>query len=358
GYDGHCRNLSQEEVEEKLRAGVPYVVRQKVPYGGTTSFHDELFGTITVENHTLEDGILLKSDGLPTYNFANVIDDHLMKINIVVRGSEYLSSTPKYNLIYEAFGWEIPKYIHLSPVMKEPGKKLSKRDGDASFEDFYNKGYLKEAIINYVALLGWSPGGDNEFFTLKELEQAFDIKGLSKSPAIFDVNKLRWMNSEYIRKLSLEEFNDMAVPYYKEAGLPDEMNLMRISSLIQIRIDVLNEIPEKVAFLKELPEYDIQLFVHKKSKTNLENSLENLTKAVDVLEDIPEEEWSEDKIKQVLSDLINRLGVKNSQVFWPVRIAASGTLVTPGGAIEILGLLGKEESLRRLHMGLEKLKSA
>jgi glutamyl-tRNA synthetase len=358
GYDGHCRNLSQEEVEEKLRAGVPYVVRQKVPYGGTTSFHDELFGTITVENHTLEDGILLKSDGLPTYNFANVIDDHLMKINIVVRGSEYLSSTPKYNLIYEAFGWEIPKYIHLSPVMKEPGKKLSKRDGDASFEDFYNKGYLKEAIINYVALLGWSPGGDNEFFTLKELEQAFDIKGLSKSPAIFDVNKLRWMNSEYIRKLSLEEFNDMAVPYYKEAGLPDEMNLMRISSLIQSRIDVLNEIPEKVAFLKELPEYDIQLFVHKKSKTNLENSLENLTKAVDVLEDIPEEEWSEDKIKQVLSDLINRLGVKNSQVFWPVRIAASGTLVTPGGAIEILGLLGKEESLRRLHMGLEKLKSA
>jgi len=355
-YDGHCRNLSREEVERRLEAGEPYVIRQKVPYTGTTSFHDELFGTITVENSTLEDGILIKSDGLPTYNFANVVDDHLMKINPVVRGSEYLSSTPKYNLIYEAFGWEIPQYIHLSPVMKEPGKKLSKRDGDASFEDFYNKGYLKEAIVNYVALLGWSPGDDREFFTIDELIEAFDIKGLSKSPAIFDVNKLRWMNSEYIKRLSLDEFHEMAIPYYKEAGLPDDMNLLRISSLIQARTEVLNEIPEMVAFLKEMPEYEADLFVHKKSKTTLENSYENLARAIEVLEGL--EEWTEEKIHQVLFDLIEKLGVKNSQLLWPVRIAASGKLVTPGGAVEILGLLGKDEAMRRLHIGLNKLKEA
>jgi glutamyl-tRNA synthetase len=355
-YDGHCRDLSKEEVERRLQAGEPYVIRQKVPYTGTTSFHDELFGTITVENSTLEDGVLLKSDGLPTYNFANVIDDHLMKINPVVRGSEYLSSAPKYNLLYESYGWEIPQYIHLSPVMKEPGKKLSKRDGDASFEDFYNKGYLKEAIVNYVALLGWSPGDDREFFTLKELGEAFDIKGLSKSPAIFDVNKLRWMNSEYIKRLSLEEFHEMALPYYKEAGLPEGMNFMRISSLVQGRTEVLNEIPATIDFLAELPEYETELFIHKKSKTTLENSFENLAKAIEVLNGV--EDWTEENIQNVLNDLIASLEVKNSLVFWPVRIAASGKLVTPGGAVEILGLLGKEESMRRLQIGTEKLKVA
>ncbi|HHY82103.1 MAG TPA: glutamate--tRNA ligase [Clostridiales bacterium] len=355
-YDGHCRNLSRDEVERRLQAGEPYVIRQKVPYTGTTSFHDELFGTITVENSTLEDGILIKSDGLPTYNFANVVDDHLMKINPVVRGSEYLSSTPKYNLIYESFGWEIPKYIHLAPVMKEPGKKLSKREGDASFEDFYNKGFLKEAIVNYVALLGWSPGDDREFFTMDELIEAFDIKGLSKSPAIFDINKMRWMNSEYIKKLSLEEFHKMALPYYKDAGLPDNMNLLRLSSLIQGRIEILSDIPDIVAFLKVMPEYEADLFVHKKSKTTLENSYENLAKAIEVLEML--EEWTEERIHQVLIDLITQLGVKNSQLLWPVRVAASGKLVTPGGAAEILGLLGKNESMRRLHIGLDKLKAA
>lgn len=355
-YDGHCRELPKEEVDRRLQAGEPYVIRQKIPYEGTTSFHDELFGTITVENSTLDDGVLLKTDGLPTYNFANVVDDHLMKINPVVRGSEYLSSAPKYNLIYEAFGWEIPKYIHLSPIMKEQGKKLSKRDGDATFEDFYNKGYLKEAIVNYVALLGWSPGDDREFFTLEELEKAFDIEGLSKSPAIFDINKLRWMNGEYIKKLSVEEFHELALLYYKEAGLPDSMDLMRISSLVKNRTEVLNEIPATLDFLTERLEYSADLFVHKKSKTTLENSYENLGKAIDVLKKL--EDWTEEAIKQTLSDLISELGVKNSLVFWPVRIAASGKLVTPGGAIEVLGLLGKDEAIARLQIGLEKLKAA
>ena len=323
---------------------------------GTTSFHDELYGTITVENETLEDGVLLKSDGLPTYNLANVIDDHLMKINPVVRGSEYLSSTPKYNLIYEAFGWEIPRYIHLPPVMKEHGKKLSKREGDASFEDFYNKGYLKEAILNYVALLGWSPGDEREFFTLEELVEAFDIKGLSKSPAIFDINKLRWMNGEYIRKLDPEDFHEKALPYYKEAGLPEDMDLKRISSLIQTRVEVLNEIPEKVAFLKELPEYDADIFVNKKSKSTLESSYECLPKAIDVLKGL--DEWTDDAIHKALFGLKDKLGVKTSTLLWPVRIAASGQKVTPGGAIDVLYLLGKEEAMRRLETGLEKLEQA
>ena len=355
-YDGHCRNLSKEEVEEKLKAGIPYVIRQKVPQAGTTSFHDELYGTITVENETLEDGVLLKSDGLPTYNLANVIDDHLMKINPVVRGSEYLSSTPKYNLIYEAFGWEIPRYIHLPPVMKEHGKKLSKREGDASFEDFYNKGYLKEAILNYVALLGWSPGDEREFFTLEELVEAFDITGLRKSPAIFDINKLRWMNGEYIRKLDPEDFHEKALPYYKEAGLPEDMDLKRISSLIQTRVEVLNEIPEKVAFLKELPEYDADIFVNKKSKSTLESSYECLPKAIDVLKGL--DEWTDDAIHKALFGLKDKLGVKTSTLLWPVRIAASGQKVTPGGAIDVLYLLGKEEAMRRLETGLEKLEQA
>ncbi|MDD4592854.1 MAG: glutamate--tRNA ligase [Parabacteroides sp.] len=356
GYDGHCRDLTKEEVDRRLQAGEPYVIRQKVPYTGTTSFHDELFGTITVENSTLDDGVLLKTDGLPTYNFANVVDDHLMKINPVVRGSEYLSSAPKYNLLYEAFGWEIPQYIHLSPIMKEPGKKLSKRDGDATFEDFYNKGYLKEAIVNYVALLGWSPGDDREFFTLDELEKAFDIKGLSKSPAIFDNNKLRWMNSEYIKKLSVEEFHKLALPYYKEAELPEDMNLMRISSLVKNRTEVLNEIPATLDFLINRLEYSVDLFIHKKSKTTLENSYENLSNAIDVLKEL--KDWTEEAIHQALSDLISELGVKNSLVFWPVRIAASGKLVTPGGAVEVLGLLKKEEAMERLQIGLEKLRAA
>ncbi len=355
-YDGHCRDLPLDTALSRMDTGEKYVVRQKVPVGGSTSFLDELFGTITVENAMLEDGILLKSEGLPTYNFANVIDDHLMKINPVVRGSEYLSSAPKYNLIYEAFGWEIPKYIHLSPVMKEPGKKLSKRDGDASFGDFYDKGYLKEAIVNYVALLGWSPGDDREFFTMEELTEAFTIDGLSKSPAIFDVNKLRWMNGEYIKKKTLKEFHQLALPYYDRLKFPATLDLLKISQLMHTRTDVLSEVGDTLDFVRALPEYDIEIFVHKKMKTTLENAYENLQKAYDVLFAL--DDWTQEKIHQALFDLIAALGIKNSLVLWPVRTAVSGQSVTPGGAIEIADLLGKEESLRRILVGIDKLRTA
>ncbi|NLX71263.1 MAG: glutamate--tRNA ligase [Clostridiales bacterium] len=352
-YDGHCRNLSDGEIEKRLKNGEKYVIRQRIPSTGTITFHDEVFGTITVENSTLDEGVLLKSDGLPTYNFANVVDDYLMRITHVVRGSEYLSSTPKYNHLYNAFGWDIPTYIHLPPVMREAGKKLSKRDGDASFEDFYNKGYLVEAIVNYVALLGWSPGDDREFFTLDELKSVFSISGLNKSPAIFDVNKLRWMNGEYIRKKTVEEFNQLALPYYEKSVKTDSIDYMKLSSLLQTRIEVLNDIPDNIDFIDELPEYDIKMYIHKKMKTNLENSLENLKKSYEVLKEL--EEWNEDTIKETLMELVQRLGVKNGQVLWPIRTAVSGKQFTPGGAIELLDLLGKDESLRRIEIGIEKL---
>ncbi|HZK34033.1 MAG TPA: glutamate--tRNA ligase [Bacillota bacterium] len=355
-YDGHCKGLSKEEVQAKLQAKEGYVIRQVIPRSGTTRFYDKLFGPIVVENSTLDEGVLLKTDGLPTYNFANVVDDHLMKINPVVRGSEYLSSAPKYNLIYQAFGWEIPTYIHLSPIMKDAKKKLSKRDGDASVDDFVKKGYLIEAIVNYITLLGWSPGGEREFFTLEELEQAFDIEGLSKSPAIFDENKLRWMNGEYIKQMDPDRFHEMALPYYKSVGLPETMDLTKLSQLLHGRVDVLNEIPDMVGFLKSLPLYDASLFVHKRSKTTVENSYENLQVTYDMLK--KHEDWSEEGIKEALMGLIRELDVKKNLIFWPVRIAASGKLVTPGGGIEILYLLGKEESLSRLKTGIDLLKKS
>lgn len=355
-YDGYCRDIPLDIALARIDAGEKYVVRQKVPFTGITAFEDALFGIIMVENETLEDGVLLKTNGLPTYNFANVIDDHLMEINPVVRGSEYLSSTPKYNLIYQAFGWEIPQYIHLSPVMREPDKKLSKRDGDASFEDFYNKGYVKDAILNYVALLGWSPGDEREFFTLEELKTAFTIEGLSKSPAVFDVNKLRWMNGEYIRRASAEEFHQMARPYLKALGFSETVDLEKVSKLIQLRTEVLGEIGENLEFLKALPEYDLALYVHKKSKTTLENAYVYLKEAYTVLDGLME--WTQRAIHQALIGLVETLGVKNSLVLWPVRIAVSGQLVTPGGAIELLDLLGREESLRRIRIGLDRLGAA
>ena len=267
-YDGHCARLSKEEIEEKLAAGVPYVIRQKIPRRGTTTFHDEIFGKITVDNATLDDNVLLKSDGLPTYNFANVIDDHLMNITHIIRGSEYLSSTPKYNLLYEAFGWEIPTYIHVSPVMKDAHKKLSKREGDASYEDFINKGYLKDAIINYIALLGWSPGGEQEIFTMDELIKAFNLEGISKSPAIFDVQKLNWLNGEYIRKMSSEEFHEMALPYIRQAVKNEAVDTRKISDLLHQRCEKLSDIPEQIDFFDTLPEYSPELYCHKKMKTN------------------------------------------------------------------------------------------
>ncbi len=353
-YDGYCRNLSKEEVQEKLDAGVPYVIRQKMPTEGTTSFDDCVFGKITVDNSTLDDNVLLKTDGLPTYNFANVIDDHLMKITHVIRGSEYLSSTPKYNLLYEAFGWEKPVYIHVSPVMRDSQHKLSKRDGDAYYEDFIKKGYLKDALLNYIALLGWSPAGEKEIFSLQELIEAFDIKGISKSPAIFDINKLNWMNGEYIRMMNEEEFYAHAKPYLDTVKRPlDQMLLCR---LLHDRTEKFEDIPEKIDFLDEMPDYDIELYRNKKMKTNPQNSLEILEKVLPIFEAL--DDYSEETIHTKLFELIAELGVKNGLVLFPVRVALSGKSFTPGGAVEIACLLGKEETISRMKTSIEKLKNA
>lgn len=352
-YDGHCSRLSKEEIEEKLASGVPYVIRQKIPKRGTTTFYDEVYGKITVDNSTLDDNVLLKSDGLPTYNFANVIDDHLMNITHIIRGSEYLSSTPKYNLLYEAFGWEIPKYIHVSPVMKDAHKKLSKREGDASYEDFINKGYLKDAIVNYIALLGWSPGGEQEIFTLDELCKAFDIKGISKSPAIFDPQKLDWLNGEYLRKLTPEEFYEKALPFVKQAVKNENIDLKKITDLLQARCEKLSDIPEQIDFFDNLPEYDNSLYCHKKMKTNEENSKESLMQILPVLESL--EDWSFDSLHTALFDLIAKLEVKNGLILWPLRVAVSGKAFTPGGGVELAEILGKEETIKRVKKGIEKL---
>ncbi len=351
-YDKHCLHMSEEEQQRRMAAGEPYVIRQNVPTEGTTSFTDLIFGTITVNNSELDDNVLIKADGMPTYNFANVVDDHLMAITHVMRGMEYLASTPKYNLLYEAFGWDIPQYIHMTPIMRDAQHKLSKRDGDASYEDFINKGYLKEAVVNYVALLGWNPGDEREFFTLDELCEAFDVSGMSKSPAIFDPAKLTWMNAEYIRKLTPEQFNEHARPYYKEAGVEgmDEEVLCRI---LQPRVEIFSDLPARVDFLAALPEYEVELFTNKKSKTNPEVSAQVLDMAIPALEAL--EDWSETAIHELLIGMAEKNGMKNGTLLWPVRIAMAGKQVTPGGAIEIAVLLGKEETLRRLRLGREKL---
>ena len=354
-YDGHCSKLSKEEIEANLKAGIPYVIRQKVPQYGKTTFHDEVFGDITVENAILDDNVLLKADGLPTYNFANVIDDHLMHITHIIRGSEYLSSTPKYNLLYEAFGWEIPKYIHVSPVMKDNGKKLSKREGDASYEDFINKGYLKEAIVNYIALLGWAPGDEREKFTLAELVDAFDIKGISKSPAIFDEKKLAWLNGEYIRELTPEKFHEDALPYYKGVITNPEIDLKAVSELWQPRCERLSDIPEQVDFFDKLPEYDRELYTHKKMKTNPENSLEALKEVLPVLEGI--DDWTKENIHDRLIELVQKLELKNGRILWPVRVAVSGKAFTPGGGVELAAILGKKETIERIKKGIELLEA-
>ncbi|MCL6444941.1 MAG: glutamate--tRNA ligase [Alicyclobacillus sp.] len=355
-YDRHCRNLSPAEVEARLAAGDPYVIRQKMPTTGTTSFEDVVYGTITVDNAVLEDGILIKSDGLPTYNFANVIDDHLMAITHVIRGSEYLSSTPKYNLLYQAFGWEIPVYVHVSQILREPGKKLSKRDGDASFEDFYSRGYLKDAILNYIALLGWNPGTDEEFFTLDELVKRFSIDGITKSDAIFDMAKLRWMNGEYIRKLSLEEFHALALPYYQETISRSDVNFLALSRALHPRTEVLGEIPDSIRFIETLPEYDTALFFHKKMKSTAETAATYLPKARSVLAGLAT--WDESAIHDALLKLAGDEGVKNGVVLWPVRVALSGLESSPGGAIELAAVLGREETLRRIDLAIAKLQSA
>ncbi len=352
-YDGHCARLSKEEIEEKLASGVPYVIRQKIPKRGTTSFYDEIYGKITVENSTLDDNILLKSDGYPTYNFANVIDDHLMNITHIIRGSEYLSSTPKYNLLYEAFGWDIPTYIHVSPVMRDAHKKLSKREGDASYEDFINKGYLKEAVLNYIALLGWSPGGEQEIFTIDEMIKAFDLKGISKSPAIFDPKKLDWLNGEYIRKLSPEAFYEKALPYLKEAIKNENIDLAKVANLLHDRCEKLMDIPEQLDFIDALPSYTPDLYCHKKMKTNEENSLTSLQAILPVLEGISD--WKFDVLHEALFALIEKLEVKNGLILWPLRVAVSGKAFTPGGGLELAEILGKEETISRVKKGIELL---
>ena len=352
-YDGHCSHLSKEEIEGKLAAGVPYVIRQKMPRSGKTTFHDEVFGEITVDNDTLDDNILIKSDGMPTYNFANVIDDHLMNITHIIRGSEYLSSTPKYNILYEAFGWEVPTYVHVSPVMKDNGKKLSKREGDASYEDFVEKGYLKEAIVNYIALLGWAPGDEREIFTIDELVKAFDVKGISKSPAIFDEKKLAWLNGEYIRAMSEKAFHEEALPFYNGVIKNPDIDLTEVSKLLQKRLEKFSDIAGQVDFFDALPDYDKELYTHKKMKTNPENSLEALNEILPVLERI--DNWTQESLHDSMINLAQTLELKNGRILWPLRVAVSGKQFTPGGGIEISFILGKDETLKRVKAGIEKL---
>ena len=357
-YDKHCLHLSKEEVEANLAAGMPYVIRQKIPYEGTTTFHDVSFGDITVENKTLDDQVLLKRDGLPTYNFANVVDDHLMGITHVVRGSEYLSSAPKYNLLYEAFGWDIPTYVHCSPVMRDQHNKMSKRHGDPSYEDLKAQGYLTEAILNYVALLGWAPKGERseqEIFSLSELVEAFDIAGISKSPAIFDIDKLTYFNATYLRAMAPEDFAKAAEPYIREAVKNPVIDVSAVAALLQARCEKLTEIPEKVDFFDQLPDYGVECFTNKKSKTNPEVSQAMLEAAIPALEGIGD--WTADAVHDTLIALAEHLGVKNATLMWPVRIAAAGKSVTPGGAVEICHILGREETVRRLKLGLDKLSS-
>ncbi len=357
GYDRHCRDLPQEEIDRLLKEGVPYVIRQKMPLDGETTFTDAVFGEITARNSELQDQILIKTDGYPTYNFANVIDDHTMGITHVVRGNEYLSSTPKYNLLYEAFGWEIPTYVHLPLIMgkNDDGttSKLSKRHGSTGFEDLVKEGFLPEAIINYIALLGWCPKDNKEIFTLKELEEAFDISGISKSPAVFDYDKLEWFNGEYIKTMSVEEFEKVAHPYIIEAIGDKPLDTLKLASILQQRTTKLTQIPSVIDFFAQQPEYTKDLFVNKKSKTNLENAPVMLKAVYDELSSLSD--WSHDAIHDALINLAVKLEVKNGTVMWPARISVSGKAVTPGGAIEILDILGKEESIARMEKGLEIL---
>ena len=352
-YDKHCLHLSKEEVQAKLDAGVPYVIRQNAPVTGETSYHDEVFGDMTFPNDSLDDMVLIKQDGMPTYNFANVIDDHLMGITHVMRGMEYLSSTPKYNLLYEAFGWEIPKYIHMPPVMRDEHHKLSKRDGDAYYSDFIAKGYLSEAIINYLALVGWNPGTDQEFFSMDELIEAFDVHRINKAPGIFDVNKLTWFNAEYIRRLSPERYLELVTPWFDQVLAGKGINYARLAQLMQERTEIFNQVPDMVKFLAELPDYDLSLYTHKKMKTDAVVSKANLEFVRPVLEGIAD--WTEQNIHDAVMAAIAEAGLKNGAVLWPLRIAISGQANTPGGAFEIAGLLGKEETLRRLDDGLRRL---
>lgn len=351
-YDKHCLHLSKEEVEANLAAGKPFVIRQNNPTEGTTTFHDEIYGDISVDNSELDDMVLIKSDGFPTYNFANVVDDHLQQITHVVRGNEYLSSSPKYNRLYEAFGWEIPVYVHCPTITNEEHKKLSKRSGHSSYQDLIDQGFVSEAVVNFVALLGWSPEGDQEIFSLDELIKAFNYKKISKSPAVFDMVKLKWMNSEYIKKMDFDRFYAMAEPYMKKV-ITKDLDLNKIANMVKTRIEVFPDIEEHIDFFETLPEYDLQMYVHKKMKTNLESSLKVLTEVLPILE--AQEDYSNDALYAALSAYVSETGVKTGFVMWPIRTAVSGKQMTPAGATEIMEVLGKEESLRRIRSAVERL---
>ena len=351
-YDKHCLSLSPEEVKEKLEAGLPYVIRQNNPTEGTTTFHDEIYGDISVDNSELDDMILIKSDGYPTYNFANVVDDHLMGITHVVRGNEYLSSSPKYNRLYDAFGWEIPKYIHCPLITDEEHRKLSKRSGHSSYEDLIEQGFISEAVVNFVALLGWSPEGEREIFSLKELVEVFDYHRINKSPSVFDFTKLKWMNGEYLKAMDEERFFEMAEPYL-EKYLKPGLDRKKISAMVKTRIEIFPDIEALVDFFNELPEYDTEMYVHKKMKTTKESSLEVLKELLPLLE--AHEDYTNDALYAMLQEFASSHEYKNGYVLWPVRTAVSGKQMTPAGATEIMEIIGKEESLARIRKGIELL---
>lgn len=353
-YDKHCLSLSPEEVREKLASGIPYVIRQNNPRSGKTVFHDELYGDVEVENSELDDMVLIKSDGFPTYNFANVVDDHLMRISHVVRGNEYLSSSPKYNRLYEAFGWEVPKYVHCPLITDEEHRKLSKRSGHSSFEDLIEQGFVEEAVLNFVALLGWSPVGEQEIMSLPELVKSFDYKRISKSPAVFDMGKLRWMNSEYIKAMDFERYYKRALPFLRET-IRRELDLRRIAEMVKSRIEIFPDIPQQVDFFEALPEYSAELYENRKTKNDAENSLKLLREVLPLLE--KQEDFSNDALFSLLSAYGKERGYKTGFIMWPIRIALSGRKMTPAGATEILSVLGKEDSLSRLRDGIRRLSS-
>ena len=354
-YDKHCLSLTPEEVQANLDAGKPYVIRINMPLEGTTTFVDDLYGEITVENKELDDMILIKSDGYPTYNFANVVDDHLQEITHVVRGNEYISSSPKYQRLYEAFGWEVPKYVHLPLITDEEHKKLSKRSGHSSYEELVEQGFLPEAIVNYIALLGWSPEDNTEIFSLDELIDQFDYHKINKSPSVFDIGKLRWMNGEYIKAMDDDKFYEMALPYVKQV-ITKDLDLKMIMDMVKTRIEVFPEIPELIDFFEEMPDYDIEMYTHKKMKTNSENSLEVLEELLPILEG--QEDYSVDALHDKVFEYIAKKECKNGQALWPLRTAVSGKQMTPAGAFEIMNVIGKDESIKRIKIGIEKLKNA
>ena len=354
-YDKHCLSLSKEEVEAKLAAGVPYVIRQNNPTEGTTTFSDEIYGDITVDNSELDDMILIKSDGYPTYNFANVVDDHLMGITHVVRGNEYLSSSPKYNRLYDAFGWEVPVYVHCPLITDEEHHKLSKRCGHSSYEDLIEQGFITEAVVNFVALLGWSPAGNEEIFSLEDLVKAFDYKHMSKSPAVFDYTKLKWMNGEYIKAMDFDAFYERALPFLQQA-IDKDVDFKKIAEMVKTRIEVFPDILDLVDFFNELPEYDTAMYVHKKMKTNEESSLEVLKELLPIFEAL--DDYSNDSLYNTLLDYVAKKECKNGYAMWPVRTAVSGKQMTPAGATEIMEVIGKEESLKRIRNGIELLENA